>query len=382
MSIQVANKDLSGAVIGTKGAIPLGQIPPLPLQSQMAPKQALAATLMIYNESGCGLTCTFPVSQEVFTVPAGGWKQITVPPNETELDYLVVYVLPNAPVTLLLADLYLPGEALDHIGILGNSPIGLSQGTVQTSITQVIQDGQPAGQTLVEATPTGGIQKVLMDTNGNFYMAGVLTFGVMVSGGDAELAYVDTPTFAVILRPPFAGANPKGGVLQCWDGSNQFNPFSWGGQFGAAPTYIKKDGSVGGLAGQATAGSFGVPVIVASVLDQHITVTTNQTIISTTLTPGIYRVNGVIACNNLTSPQALNVTMQYTDKVGAQILRMPVMGGIAGLVQLNGTNRTVPDVFNMIGMSFEIASGTFTLTYQDPGGTPNDFVSVMIERLA
>lgn len=133
MSVQIANVSLSAAVVGTTGSIDLGAIPPPTIGAQMNPKQMLAATLLIFNESACGLTASFPVSGETFTIAAGHWKQVTVPPNETTLKYDVIYVLPNPFVSKLLVDLYLPGEAMDSIGSLGNSPasVGSTYGSSQ-----------------------------------------------------------------------------------------------------------------------------------------------------------------------------------------------------------------------------------------------------------
>lgn len=138
MSIQIANIDLSGAVVGTAGKITIPSMPPTPIAAQMAPQRWSGATLLVYNESGCGLTVTFPISNETITIAAGHWKQLHVPPDEVELDYIVIYVLPNAPVSLLLADLYLATEAVDSVGSLGNSPIGLGTTFAQSNQQRVI----------------------------------------------------------------------------------------------------------------------------------------------------------------------------------------------------------------------------------------------------
>lgn len=131
MSTQVAAINLGGAAVGTAGSIPLGQVTPPPtLSQQMRPNDYTGSTLFIWNESGAGLTCLWPNSRETFTLPAGQWRPLKIPPDEEQLHYLVTYVIPNAPVSLLLADLYLPGEQIDPLGILGNSPVA---GTVATT---------------------------------------------------------------------------------------------------------------------------------------------------------------------------------------------------------------------------------------------------------
>lgn len=157
MSIQVANIDLSAATVGTAGSIPIGQATPPPtIAQQMRPMQNQEGgpSLFVWNESGCGLTCLWPDSRETFTLPAGQWRLLHIPPAETQLNYLVSYIIPNAPVSLLLADLYVPGEPIDPMGVLGNSPIGVS-GQVATSTGQSIKnDGNVPATQIIEATPS------------------------------------------------------------------------------------------------------------------------------------------------------------------------------------------------------------------------------------
>jgi hypothetical protein len=168
MSTQIANISLVGAVVGvTTGTIPLGRsIPPPTIAQQMRPQQTAGSTLFVWNESGCGLSCLFPLSGESFTLPAGQWRQLQVPPGEESLLYVVSYILPNAPISLLLADLYLPGEPIDPMGVLGNSPIGLS-GAVPVSVSSVANDGNPVPTTFVESTPQGGIQTTNITNDGH-----------------------------------------------------------------------------------------------------------------------------------------------------------------------------------------------------------------------
>lgn len=138
MSIQVASINLSTAIVGTAGTIPLSQATPPPtLQQQMRPLQAEGPNLFVWNESGCGLTCLWPLSRETFTLPAGQWRLLKVPPGEEQLFYQVTYVIPNANVSLLLADLYHPGEPLDPMGVLGNSPVAVG-GTVSTASSNIV----------------------------------------------------------------------------------------------------------------------------------------------------------------------------------------------------------------------------------------------------
>lgn len=138
MSIQVAAINLGSAVVGTAGSIQFGQaLPPPTLSQQMQHANVTGSNLFVWNESGCGLTCLWPTTGETFTIPAGQWRLLYVPPGETQLHWVVTYIIPNAPVSLLLADLYRAGEPLDPIGVLGNSPLGVT-GTVSTSSSTLV----------------------------------------------------------------------------------------------------------------------------------------------------------------------------------------------------------------------------------------------------
>lgn len=166
MSRQIANVNLSAATVGTTGKITIPSMPPTPIAAQMAPQRWSGATLILLNESGCGLTCMFPVSQETFTLAAGHWKQIHVPPDEAELDYTVAYVVPNQLVSQLFADLYLPGEVLDSVGSLGNSPFAMG-GTLSTYTQQrlVSVPIAPLGMTSRGQTLTVG-QDIMLRLDG------------------------------------------------------------------------------------------------------------------------------------------------------------------------------------------------------------------------
>lgn len=149
MSSSVASVDLSTAVAGSTGTmdwsgfgLPTGQSKP--------------ARLQLFNESGCGLRCVMTGSGRSFDFPAGGWMQdaIELQPGERGLTYTVQYVIPNAPVSLLLATYFGPGER--SVGVsLGNSPIGITGSVSTSTVTSLVQDGQAVGTQLIEATPTG-----------------------------------------------------------------------------------------------------------------------------------------------------------------------------------------------------------------------------------
>lgn len=139
---------LASANVGSTGTINL---------SQCAPTSNPAftnknATLLIYNESGVGLRLTGQVTGVAFDLPAGGWTPQPIPPGETTINYTVLYVLQNQPVSQLIATYYQPNEPVS-LATLGNSPIGLSTNVpLNATATAVANDGNPAGTIFVESS--------------------------------------------------------------------------------------------------------------------------------------------------------------------------------------------------------------------------------------
>ena len=151
MSQNLPAVNLALASVGSSG--PLSWVG---LVSQGSPSLGVRAgrpTLRLFNESGCGLDITFDTGRSD-RIPAGAWAVYQLA-GEQSLTWTVTYVLPGAPVALLLAVLYEPGEAVPDTPLLGNSPIGIG-GTVNTSTTDaVINDGRPLATQVIEATPSG-----------------------------------------------------------------------------------------------------------------------------------------------------------------------------------------------------------------------------------
>lgn len=339
MSIQVANINLSAAVVGTAGSIPIGQsTPPPTLAQQMRPTAEAGPTLMVWNESGCGLTCTFPLTRETFTIPAGQWRQLSVPPAETQLLYQVIYVLPNAPVSLLLADLYVPGEQLDGMGALGNSP-------VNGGATVTFPDR------IVDPSDNVGIQ--------------VLDLGAGVT---------------VLLRPT---AINRGFRIQTIDGAAithtvfdaQPGGFLSLGELGKTAFINSNIGTIGGIG---TTGALGMPGVVAEASFTGITSTATQMILSyqTPLAADIrfmacmtIRPNNAVSGNNITA----SITWTSPDNsTGTQVFQFS--GGSAYVVANGATNIVNGSRVGLPLYGMAKANTTIILNYRDPTNAPNDDV--------
>lgn len=145
--------------------------------------------------------------------------------------------------------------------------------------------------------------------------------------------------------------------------------------------------ATGGLAevgGQATAGNFGVPVIVAQA--KRVSVTTNGAITILTYSipaNGQYRLSGSAYVNSSVNTKP-TFKYSYTTPAGSNpgYNYFNLVGGTA----LDGAATTVftpPAVELQISTrQFHANVGTLDVIYQDPSGTVSDLVSVTLERLA
>ena len=146
------------------------------------------------------------------------------------------------------------------------------------------------------------------------------------------------------------------------------------------------------VGGQATAGVFGVPVIVASVLRQHVTTTPGGTVILnfTPAAPGFYRLSVSATLVSGTGTPDVIFSVNWTDPDSGVTTQEDMLGewnhnlgaGASGLV--GGVNPGgLPAYVTAVSQPFVAGTGgAIILTYYDPATTINDFVSAIIERLA
>lgn len=151
MSFALPDVDLTAAAVGQKGTILLQNMG-ISAGGVSANPAFLAnpPTLYFHNDSGCGLGMTLKNTGQSFNLPAGAWVPIPIGPGESEVDYVVKYVLPNPPVSTLMITYYGPGEPIPQTSTLGNSPVGIG-GSVQTSSVQTLSnEGNAAGGLVVD----------------------------------------------------------------------------------------------------------------------------------------------------------------------------------------------------------------------------------------
>jgi len=178
MSIPLTPFDLSPLAVGQSGSIDLTKI-----MNQGGLNPGNKPTLRLFNDSGSGLQVNFPVSGIGFQLPAGAWQDVNPQPGESSIDFTVLYLLPNPPVTLLMVTYYSPNEQLPAMPQLGNSPIG--GGVTIATANNVSNTGQPPFTSIVYGLPSG-------DNNAlgalNLENSGFGQFGDSIYQGEIEVS--------------------------------------------------------------------------------------------------------------------------------------------------------------------------------------------------
>lgn len=135
MSIPLKNINLSSAVVGQTFVIdltPIGQSAGAVSSDPSTLKYK--AHLGIHNESGCSIQLSFDVGSSGKNIPAGAWRPISLEPGTSKVLLNVQSIMPNAPISIFFSEYYFPGEPVDDMGKLGNSPIGVT-GSVTTTVS-------------------------------------------------------------------------------------------------------------------------------------------------------------------------------------------------------------------------------------------------------
>ena len=142
-------------------------------------------------------------------------------------------------------------------------------------------------------------------------------------------------------------------------------------------------GRVASVGGQASVGALGVPLIVAQVIQYHLTVTTSQTILSfTPPADGTYRATLTWSLNNGTT-NAPTSSIVWTDAALGTGFGNPFVT-TSNLTPLDGAhNISAPVALAIMPVTVYAKAGTaITISVRDPSGTPNDFLTAILERLS
>lgn len=212
--------------------------------------------------------------------------------------------------------------------------------------------------------------------------------------GGVGIDYLASITAAQLWAPQSGAANWFEFIT--WNGSALKIPLGLGSAAAGhgAGAYFDDGGNLtlfGAMSlvgGQATVGGFGVPVIVAQAVRTAVAVTTLQTILTYSVPAnGTYRVSFNVQTHNGTAGWKPLCKISFTDADGVADFLNPlgqdgngnghVFDGIAAAIALAAGDYVVP--INPI--AFDANVGTMTCQYQATG-TPNDKVTVIVERLA
>jgi len=250
---------------------------------------------------------------------------------------------------------------------------------VRVNATQTVLT---SGSLTDERSFSGLVSKGGDTMTGNLTLPSALLFS---SGADVDFSTAAPP--GLNLRTAQSGA-ANFFKFTGWNGSTFVTPFGVGSaSTGQVSTYVDDTGKLALLAGQATAGSFGVPNIVAQALRTAVAVTTLVTILTYTIPAnGTYRVNPSLRLGATSGTSAPHFYMTFTDAGGtAQNASFAGLSpaGSTTMVALNGSSTFAANwgMEPMMPYVGDINAGTLTVFYQTTG-TPSDTVSVVIERLA
>jgi hypothetical protein len=177
---------------------------------------------------------------------------------------------------------------------------------------------------------------------------------------------------------PIAASVARGLALQWQNASN----------VAADGLVVRSDGkvdvtnAVNSVGGQATAGSFGVPVIVAQTLRQNVTNNAATTILSFSIPAnGLYRLTFGLRVVTSGNPKPI-LKYSYTDPGGTNIgYRFATESGGDQVLDGSSTTVFVTSDLQLNPHSFQANVGTLDVVYQVASGTVNDLVSVVLERL-
>ena len=160
MSANLPDVDLTGATVGTEATLDFTRF------VRVNPANQQPAHLQVFNESGCGLKCTLRASGRGKFLPAGAWTTFDLASNDSFLDVVVSYALPNPPVNALSTVYYAPGEPVPDSYTLGNSPIGGSTNTVGNTLSN--EGNPPTPVLIIDIGNTSHTQLITIFNDGTF----------------------------------------------------------------------------------------------------------------------------------------------------------------------------------------------------------------------
>lgn len=331
--------------------------------------------VVVHNESPNLLIVNMPGLNVSRYIPALTSDVLVVPNSQPYGGKLLVFVAQamftaNIVSNFIVCDVYAMGEKVP-----GTYPSGLVRqaniagGSVGTD--QVIQDGQASGRTLVESTPTGIAQTVLLTTDGQLMLQQpTSTTGPGLS--DTFLSMVQTGAGAHAYRIIMTSA----GLLDFFDSTDNSSMVIMSHAGG-----MQVPIGLSSIGGQSSVGGFGVPVIVAQSARQLISNNTLTTLLTFSTANGVYRLN-VSLVSRTAGSSSPSFTTTYTDASGTAAGATFYGREGTSWVPINGTvlaaNSGPIDIAPLV---LAMNAGTLTIKYQSGTSPASDTVSATVERL-
>lgn len=350
-------------------------------------------TLLLLNDSACNLTLTLANGSQR-DLPAQTWRRLDLPQGDSAITWNRIGILLIAvPNSMVYGEAYQSGEEISEVfpASVVRAVGGLtSVGALSVSALlfpspdnwQISEDG--SGNLDITDSTTGNTY--VLGRNGQLTLVGpveVDNVGPAIQQqpasptSDMGLWHVKEGTVGAIEWSVNKGHHSGGNdAIYFFDDTGNQNQFAIGPKTGAAVTV---------LAGQNTAGSFGVAPITSSVFATVISTTGLHTIVTFTPTvDSIWRMNGMVDVGD-TTPAKQVFQVAYTPK--SQSARTTYFIALIGsaVLPLDGATNTAVASGSLACMPFDItvkANTTVTISYNNPGGTPNDQVTAIVERLA
>lgn len=311
--------------------------------------------LLILNDSAVNLTLTLNDGQR--DLPAQTWRRIDLPDGDQTISWAQQSILNiSPPNSQVYGEVYFAYEDISEV--FPASVIRAVVGVTNVA-TQVINTGNGAEAIVVQATNinNGGSLTEFNDGSGSRKIldaGNVVTIEFFTAGtnlAEAVAAY-GTPTDL---------------TMTTFNGEGNFDGVSLN--------------SIKSMNGTTAAGPLWVPVQTS--IRQHITSTglTNIISFSAPIT-GLYRISANFNKRNATSA-AVTFEFTYTDPDDSSSHTIHLSADIAGTyTNFAGSTTVGSAVAHCFVVEFPATvSTTISCQYNDPSGTPNDFVSAVIECL-
>ena len=354
MSIALPLVDLSSAILGTSGSIAFSNVGISAGGVSSNPTNLFnRAHVRLHNNSKFGLYIAFQQEGHSDHLDPGAWRTYDLIPGESGVNWQVEAIMnATAPIAILSATYYAPGENVDDPGTLGNSPIG---GTAITTGQTLSNEGNPSNLLVIDMGDVTFNQLVTIYNDGHSVwavdQAGVKhqVFKIQTTGNPLQLGQAGDTTDVLGTLTAVA--------VKC----NSF-----------------RDNTNGNLALDLSAGTGAVTLPQLATLSLGASLPNNIALQSLSAAAAAFNLLSVDASNKThLRSGAVGAEVNFQDSAGTMLGWFNSGGGgvQAGKFQAAGTNGGITLVVGGISrisvISFTTANGTTAAIAHNLGTTPD-----------